>query len=225
MVWNLTLEICSFLYANGRRRRQRRCFGLSTRPRHTHFRVCSWWRSCTPVEPLLATTVSISPLPRSRSSSCPSSRDTPAESPSPAWRTFRSLVWSLGCSAEVVKQGVLSWDVEPGLLSRQQAHQYHWDHPQITHTDEKGPCRFGVELLERLALKTRWWRITWIWNRLQGSLDGGDEPTFIMRSHLTFCCCWAQEPYLPTAFLKVQHIQLTASVHPSITHVRALKNV
>lgn len=56
------------------------------------------------------------------------------------------------------------------------------------------------------------------------SCEGGDEPTFIMGNHFVFCQIRSWETFFLEAFLKkLQHIQLTLSVHLTFTYVHALK--
>lgn len=61
---------------------------------------------------------------------------------------------------------------------------------------------------------------------MMNHLNLKSNPTFIMGSYLIFCRIWLWESFFPSAFLKeIQHIQLTASVHLTFTHVHALKKV
>lgn len=154
------------------------------RPHHKPFSICSWQGSCTHLERSLSCDGLYNSTTWLQACLLPF-RDSLAASTSPPWSIFWPLVSR--CSTEVSKQEMFSWDREAGFLVHQQAHQYDWDHPKITHTDGNTPCRFGAELWERLVLKNRWRWITWIWNEMEVSCEGGDEPTFIMGSHLVFC--------------------------------------
>lgn len=137
--------------------------------------------------------VSVTPPPASRSGSCLSEAHWQQAHPLPG---VHSGPWFLDA---VLKYP--SRKCSRGI-AHQQAHQYSWDLPKITHTGGNGPCRFGAELWKRPALKTRWWWTIWIWNQMDISCEGGDKPTFIMGSHLVFCGIRLWEPFLLSAFLR-----------------------